>query len=199
MASTDSDSDTDADAGAATSEGGGSGSGNGDYTVRLEHDGPTSWSNAGRLFASQDAPLLTGLDEAQAHRLVDEHPFEHEDAGDSGPSGAADTGDLDGEAEAEAEVESGGDSDDSDSESAGDDGSEDTSDEIPDEYDGLEDLTGVGPARADDLRAGGYDDLSSLRNASAADIASIDGVSEDLAESIHDQLHGNEASDENGE
>ena len=171
-------------------------------TVKLESDGPVSWSNAGSLFASQDDPLIEGLDDEQAQYLVEAHPFEYDDAGDSGPSGAADTGDSGGDSDGEAEVESGGDSDDSgssDTESASNDGLEDASDEIPDEYDSLEDLTGVGPARADDLRAGGYDDLSSLRNASAADIASIDDVSEDLAESIHDQLHENEASDKNGE
>lgn len=61
-----------------------------------------------------------------------------------------------------------------------------------DDPDDLQALTGVGESTADDLRDDGYTTLDDLREASIEDLADVDGVSQSLAQDIHDQLEGEE-------
>ena len=48
-------------------------------------------------------------------------------------------------------------------------------------------LEGVGEAKADTLREAGYETTADLADASAEELAAIDGISDDLAASVHEQ------------
>lgn len=83
--------------------------------------------------------------------------------------------------------ETDGDGDDADTaaESGGLRGEDGSAETRQDDFTALE---GVGPARADDLHDDGYDTYDDLREASPADIAETDGVTEENAESWQDEL-----------
>lgn len=59
-----------------------------------------------------------------------------------------------------------------------------------DDEDDLEALKGVGEATADDLRDADYHTFDDLREASIEDLADVNGVSQSLAQDIHEQLDG---------
>jgi excinuclease ABC subunit C len=56
-------------------------------------------------------------------------------------------------------------------------------------YSRIEDLEGVGPKRRQKLLQK-FGSLKVLKNASAEDIAGVDGISMTLAQQIYTQLHG---------
>jgi len=51
----------------------------------------------------------------------------------------------------------------------------------------LTELENVGPARADDLRAAGFETTTDVRSASVGGLAQIDGIGEQLAEAIKNE------------
>lgn len=75
------------------------------------------------------------------------------------------------------------------------DGSDDTETESETDSDSgdedadLEALPGVGPAKADDLRAAGYESLDDLRAANEDDLAAVTGISAGLAETITNEVN----------
>jgi len=52
----------------------------------------------------------------------------------------------------------------------------------------LEALSGVGPAKADDLRAAGYESINDLRAADENDLTAVTGISAGLAETITNEV-----------
>lgn len=56
----------------------------------------------------------------------------------------------------------------------------------------LEELSGIGRERANDLRAAGFDTLDAIRRASIAELADVTGISERLAAQMKEELSGDE-------
>lgn len=85
------------------------------HTVRLSETGPSRWSNADGISASQDDPTVTGLSDSVAEYLVSTHPFERVTASqDSSESVSVDEQtpttqetDSDSDLDSESEVDDG--------------------------------------------------------------------------------------------
>ncbi|MFB6228235.1 MAG: 30S ribosomal protein S4e [Halobacteriales archaeon] len=57
----------------------------------------------------------------------------------------------------------------------------------------LEDIAGVGPAKADALREAGFESVADVREATTGDLSEAEGVGESLAEQIKDDVGGADA------
>jgi small subunit ribosomal protein S4e len=57
----------------------------------------------------------------------------------------------------------------------------------------LEDIAGVGPAKADALRAAGFESVADIRAATTAELSKAEGVGESLAGRIKDDVGGDDA------
>ena len=129
------------------------------------------------------------------HDLTDEqtdeyaaHPLFGDDwkVSDDKGSDADDDTDEDADEDADAtETASGGETD-TEGETDGTTGRGTTGDTAEDTD--LEALSGVGPAKADGLRAAGYETLTGLQAADESDLAAVDGISDDLAADIAAQV-----------
>jgi large subunit ribosomal protein L32e len=102
----------------------------------------------------------------------------------------ADVDEADGTEDAET-VEEAEDVDESDAEPADED-----ADAADDELTSLEDISGVGPSKADALREAGYESIADVKAASQAELSDVDGVGNALAARIKADVGGLEVSEE---
>jgi large subunit ribosomal protein L32e len=100
----------------------------------------------------------------------------------------ADVDEADGTEDAET-VEEAEDVDESDAEPA-------DADAADDELTSLEDISGVGPSKADALREAGYESIADVKAASQAELSDVDGVGNALAARIKADVGGLEVSEE---
>lgn len=70
---------------------------------------------------------------------------------------------------------------------------------MADEYEDLDDIKGVGPAKADSLREAGYETIDAVWNATEADLAEVSGIGPALAEQILEDLKESAAPPEEAE
>ena len=68
----------------------------------------------------------------------------------------------------------------------------DTEDE-PADVESLEDIAGVGPAKAEALRAAGFESVTDVRAATTSELSEAEGVGESLAEQIRTDVGGDDA------
>ena len=61
-------------------------------------------------------------------------------------------------------------------------------DEAPANAEGLQDITGVGPAKAEALREAGFESVADVRAATIEELSEATGVGEDLAGRIKDDV-----------
>jgi large subunit ribosomal protein L32e len=106
------------------------------------------------------------------------------------------------ETEAVAETESESEAEDVDSESESETESESEAEPEPpadtdeDEAEELEDISGVGPSKADALRDAGYESVDDVRRASQSDLAEVSGIGNALAARIKADVGGLEIREE---
>jgi large subunit ribosomal protein L32e len=82
-----------------------------------------------------------------------------------------------------------------DSDDATDAGTDDADEQV-DEYEDLTDISGVGDAKADALRSGGYETVEAVRAASQDELADVEGVGMALAARIKADVGGLEVAEE---
>ncbi len=95
----------------------------------------------------------------------------------------ADVGDLEVEADVEAEVEADDEDADADADDADADVDEDETEADEDERE-LEDISGVGPSKAETLREAGYESVTDLKEASQDELSEVGGIGMALAARI---------------
>jgi large subunit ribosomal protein L32e len=91
--------------------------------------------------------------------------------------------------------------DDTESEAADDTESEaaeeaDDAEDVEDEFDSIEDVSGIGPGKAEALREAGYATVEDLRAASQSELAGVDGVGRALAARIKSEVGGLEVAED---
>ena len=77
-----------------------------------------------------------------------------------------------------------------------DDSADDSDDDSETEFSSLEDISGVGPSKADALREAGYESIDDVKAASQAELSDVEGVGNALAARIKADVGGLEVSEE---
>jgi large subunit ribosomal protein L32e len=170
----------------------------------MSDDEPTEHDDAEEVDGVDDDATETetvdeteGVDEADEADTVDEsddvdEADETDDVDEADESDDVDEADETDDVDESEDVDEADETDDIDEA----DESEETEADDADELTSLEDISGVGPSKADALRAAGYESIDDVKAASQAELSEVDGVGNALAARIKADVGGLEVSEE---
>jgi large subunit ribosomal protein L32e len=161
----------------------------------MSDDEPTEHDDAEEVDGVDDDATETetvdeteGVDEADEADTVDES----DDVDEADETDDVDEADETDDVDESEDVDEADETDDIDEA----DESEETEADDADELTSLEDISGVGPSKADALRAAGYESIDDVKAASQAELSEVDGVGNALAARIKADVGGLEVSEE---